>query len=59
MECSRISPDSAREGDSIMTDKREKLEKLEKLESCVMQYWDTLSEDMQADIRKILDEEVQ
>ena len=56
MECSGISPDSAREGDSIMT---EKLEKLEKLESCVMQYWDTLSEDMQADIRKILDEEVQ
>ena len=56
MECSGISPDSAREGDSIMTDK---LEKLEKLESCVMQYWDTLSEDMQADIRKILDEEVQ
>ena len=39
-----------------MTDKREKLEKLE---SCVMQYWDTLSEDMQEDIRKILDEEVQ
>lgn len=30
----------------------------EKLEKCVMEYWDTLPEEMQEDIRAILDGEV-
>ena len=35
-----------------MTDR---LKQLEKLESCVMSFWDRLDEDMQEEIREILD----
>ena len=37
-----------------MTDR---LKQLEKLESCVMTFWDRLDEDMQEEIREILDNE--
>ena len=36
-----------------------KLKQLEKLEKCVMDYWDTLSEEMQEEIRKILDKVIE
>jgi hypothetical protein len=36
-----------------------KLKQLEKLEKCVMDYWDTLPEEMQEEIRKILDGEIE
>ena len=39
-----------------MTD-RLRLTQLEKLESCVMTFWDRLDEDMQEEIRQILDHE--
>jgi len=35
-----------------MTDR---LKQLEKLEDCVMSFWDRLDEDMQEEIREILD----
>ena len=52
MECARITSNSNREGDGIMTDR---LKQLEKLEDCVMSFWDRLDEDMQEEIREILD----
>ena len=36
---------------------RLRLKQLEKLESCVMTFWDRLDEDMQEEIRQILDHE--